>query len=287
MPRIAYVNGRYEPISDAMVNIQDRGYQFADGIYEVCLVVDGAWWDRDGHIARLGRSLDMLSIAPPMSDAALQVVLSKVLRKNALRSALIYIQVTRGVAPRNHPFPGDLPSALVITARPYDFAKADKIARSGVAVITQDDIRWSRVDIKSISLLPNVLAKQAAHEQGAAEAMLVRDGLVTEGSSSNMWMIDQNGYLITHPANQQILGGITRATTIRCAEKLQLTVQERAFTVEEALAAKEVFLTSATTLVTPVTKINQKKIANGEPGGLTKRLRDTYIDLNKREAKVF
>ena len=222
-----------------------------------------------------------------MSEQALQAVMSKVVRKNRLKNALVYLQVTRGVAPRNHPFPGDVPPALVITARSYDFAKADAAAREGISVITQDDIRWARVDIKSVSLLPNVLAKQAAHAEGAAEAMLVKNGIVTEGSSSNMWIIDDDGALITHPKNNDILGGITRETAIRCAEELQIKVIERAFTVDEVINAREAFLTSATTLVTPIVKINAEKIADGAPGDLTLRLRDAYIALNEREAQVF
>jgi len=287
MSRVAYVNGIYESIRQASVNIQDRGYQFADGVYEVCLVVNDAWWDRDGHIARLWRSLGTLSISPPMSERALQVVMSKVVRKNRLKNALVYLQITRGVASRNHPFPNDVPPSLVITARNYDFDKADIAARKGVSVITLDDTRWARVDIKSISLLPNVLAKQAAHAENAAEAMLIKNGVVTEGSSSNMWIVDDNGALITHPKSNDILGGITRETAILCAETLQIKVIERPFTVEEALQAREAFLTSATTLVTPIIKINSKKIADGESGDLTLRLRDAYIALNEREARKF
>lgn len=286
MARLAYVNGAYKPIDRAGVNVEDRGYQFADGVYEVCLVVDGQWWDIEGHLARLWRSLEALSIKAPVSEPALKQILAKLVRLNRVKSALVYLQVTRGSAPRNHPFPDEAAPALVATARPFDFRKIDAQARKGVSIIMQPDIRWGRVDIKSISLLPNVLAKQAAWREGAVEAMLHRDGVVTEGASSNMWIVNKNGALVTHPLGCEILGGITRRTTIECARDLQIKVEERAFTIDEALAADEVFLTSATNLVTPVIRINDHKVANGQPGPISLRLRDAYIDLNKNDAKV-
>ena len=284
MPRLAYVNGEYAPIHDAGVNIEDRGYQFADGVYEVCLVVDGQWWDERGHMARLWRSLDALHIPAPMAEPSLRIVMNKLVRLNRLQHALVYIQVTRGVAPRLHPFPDQTPPSLVITARPFDFHGADQRARQGVSVITAPDIRWGRVDIKSVSLLPNVLAKQDAYAQGAIEAMLHRNEVVTEGASSNMWIISDTGELVTHPLGNEILGGITRETVKQCAERLQLRVVERPFTLSEAFAAKEAFLTSATNLVTPIIRIDSEKIGDGVPGALTLRLRDAYIDQNKSAA---
>lgn len=277
MARIAYVNGRYVRQDDAAVNIQDRGYQFADGIYEVCLVIDGKLWDLDGHLARMERSLAELKIERPMERAALEVVIAEVLRRNRLTDALVYIQATRGVAPRNHPFPpeGAAP-ALVLTARPFDLDGSDAQAAAGVGVITQDDIRWGRVDIKSISLLPNVLAKQAATEAGCAEAWLVRDGKVTEGSSSNAWIVDGDGVLTTHPKGNEILGGITRETAIACAEELQIKVREEAFSLEEAKAAREAFITSATSLVMPVVAIDGAPVGDGAPGPIALRLREAY-----------
>ena len=286
MACVAYVNGSYQSIDAAGVNIEDRGYQFADGVYEVCLVVDGAWWDLEGHMARLWRSLDALNIKAPLSEPALRCILAKLLRLNKLKNALVYLQVTRGVAPRNHPFPEHAPPSFVATARRFDFDKIDAQARKGVSVIMQPDIRWARVDIKSISLLPNVLAKQVARQNGAIEAMLHRDGLVTEGASSNMWIVDENGTLITHPLGHEILGGITRQTTIACAQAHQIKVEERAFTVQEALDANEVFLTSATNLITPVTRIDNNLVSSGEPGRVSLLLRDAYIERNRNDAKV-
>lgn len=284
MARIAYVNGRYVRQDAAKVSIEDRGYQFADGIYEVCLFVSGRLWDLEGHLNRLHRSLSELSIPTPMRVEALQVVIFELLRRNRLKSALVYIQVTRGTAPRNHPFPkGDVPPALVLTVRPFDLDQSDAVAERGVGVITQPDIRWGRVDIKTVSLLPNVLAKQAAVEAGCAEAWLVRDGKVTEGTSSNAWIVDGEGVLITHPKGNEILGGITRETAIACAKELQISVREEAFTLDQAKSAREAFITSATSLVTPVVSIDGAPIGDGVPGEMTLRLREAYKNRARGE----
>ena len=278
MPRIAYVNGTYRPTREAAVHIEDRGYQFADGIYEVALFVGGRFWDLDGHLARWNRSLAALKIPSPMSERALRIVIEKLVSKNRQGDCYIYMQATRGVAPRNHPFPveGTAPS-LVITVKPLNMAKLNANAARGISVITQPDIRWGRVDIKTIGLLPNILAKEEAKKAGAGEAWLVRDGKVTEGGSSNAWIVDSRGVLVTHPLGCEILGGITRQTVIRCAELLQMRVEERAFSVEEAKKAKEAFITSAMNLVTPVTAIDGVKIADGSPGPIARRLRDAYV----------
>lgn len=277
MPRIAYVNGQYLPQNRAAVHIEDRGYQFADGIYEVCIVVDGRYWDMEGHLARMMRSLNELSMQAPMEMSALKVVMGEVVRRNRLNNALVYVQVTRGVAARNHAFPPQgTPSALVITARRFDLNQSDAKAAKGIAVITHPDIRWGRVDIKTVGLLPNALAKEAATQAGAAEALLVRDGFVTECSASNAWIVDKTGALITHPKGNAILGGITRQTAIACAEELQLKVIERPFTVEEAKAAPEVFLTSATSFVTSIVSIDGAQIGSGAPGPVALRLREAY-----------
>lgn len=277
MSRIAYVNGQYVPHDRAMVHIEDRGYQFADGIYEVAMVVNGRYWDMEGHLDRMERSLQALEIAMPMERRALQVVMGEVLKRNRLKNALVYMQVTRGVAPRNHAFPPPwTPPAVVVTARRYDVRQAEAKAAKGVAIITQPDIRWGRVDIKTVNLLPNALAKQAATEAGAAEALLVRDGVVTECSASNAWIVDEDGALITHPKGHMILGGITRQTAMACAEELQIKVIERAFTVEEAMSAAEAFITSATSFVTPVISIDGHRIGDGEPGPVAQRLREAY-----------
>jgi D-alanine transaminase len=278
MPRLAYVNGSYASLRDAAVHIEDRGYQFADGIYEVALFIAGRFWDLDGHLERWSRSLKGLEIREPMSEAALRLVMAKLVAKNRLGDCYIYLQATRGVAPRNHPFPieGTAPS-LVMTVKPVNLARLDSIAARGISVITQPDIRWGRVDIKSVGLLPNILAKEAAKKVGSAEAWLVRDEKVTEGSSSNAWIVDNAGTLITHPLGREILGGITRQTVIKCAEELQMRVEERPFSVKEALAAREAFITSAMNLATPVTAIDGRKIGNGKPGPIALRLRQAYI----------
>lgn len=278
MPRIAYVNGTYSPIRDAAVHIEDRGFQFADGIYEVALFVDGRFWDLDGHLARWDRSLKALEIRPPMSERALRSVIRVLVEKNRLRDGYVYLQATRGVAARNHPFPLEgTPSSLVITVRPLNLARLNANAAKGISVITEPDIRWGRVDIKSVALLPNILAKEKAKRVGAGEAWLVRGDKVTEGGSSNAWIVGADGALVTHPLGREILGGVTRETVIKCAEQLQIKVEERAFTVAEAKAAKEAFITSAMNLVTPVIAIDDAKIGDGAPGPIARRLREAYI----------
>lgn len=281
MPRIAYVNGRYVPLADAAVHIEDRGYQFADGVYEVCLVVDGLYWDEEGHLDRLERSLHEVAIARPMSRQALKSVMSAVLRRNRLRNALVYMQVTRGVAPRNHAFPpAATPPALVMTARTFDLARSDALAEKGVAVVTRPDIRWGRADIKTTGLLPNALAREDARREGAAEAWLVRDGKVTEGAASNAWIVTRSGKIVTHPLGCEILGGVTRMAVIACAEAMQMTVEERAFSVAEMREAAELFLTSASNLVMPVVRVDGETVGDGGPGPVARRLREAYIRRN-------
>jgi D-alanine transaminase len=283
MSRIAYVNGQYIRHSDAVIHVEDRGYQFADGIYEVCLVIDGDYWDMEGHLTRMERSLKELRIRPPMRRAALKVVMRELLKRNRLNNALVYMQVTRGVAKRNHAFPSDeVEPALILTAQRFDLDQSDARAERGVSVITHPDIRWRRVDIKTVGLLPNALAKQAATEAGAAEAWLIRDGFVTEGSSSNAWIVDEKGALITHPKTNDILGGITRETAMACAQALQIKVEERPFTVEEAQNASEAFMSSATSLVMPIVQIDGKKIGDGAPGPVAMRLREAYKQRARR-----
>src|SRR5215475_10614893 len=216
MSRIAYVNGRYLPRDAAKVAVEDRGYQFADGVYEVCEVIGGRLVDERRHMARLDRSLGELRIARPMSHAALAVVLRETIRRNRVRDGIVYVQVTRGVARRDFPFPpASTRPSLVVTARNSDRKSLEDVAADGIAVVTVPDIRWKRVDIKSVSLLPNVLAKQAAREQGAREAWLVDcQGRITEGGSSNAWIVSRDGVLITHPLDSDILPGITRSVVI-------------------------------------------------------------------------
>ena len=278
MSRIAYVNGRYLPRARAMVSVEDRGLQFADGVYEVCEVKGGRLIDEPRHMARLDRSLRELRIARPMTPAALAVVLRETVRRNRVRDGIVYVQVTRGAARRDFPFPpaGTRPT-LIVSARSNDPARLEQLAAEGVAVVTVPDIRWGRVDIKSVALLPNVLAKQTAREQGAREAWLVdAQGRVTEGASSNAWIVSADGKLITRQLGSDILPGITRAVVIEVIKAQGLAFEERAFTVEEAYAAREAFITSASQIVLPVVRIDGRPVGNGAPGLIASALRRDY-----------
>ena len=286
MGRIAYVNGRYGPHAEAAVHIEDRGYQLADAVYEVWSVFDGKLADAEGHFARLKRSLGELRIPEPMSRAALTVVLREVLRRNMVREGLIYLQVSRGVAPRDHAFPDHpLRPAVVITAKSLDRAASEAKAALGVSVITTPENRWGRCDIKTVGLLPNVLARQAAREQGAAEALFVDEaGLITEGASANAWILDQAGVLRTRDTGANILRGVTRHTLLDVIAQAQLKVEERPFTPQEMADAKEAFITGAGSLVLPVVKIDGQPIGDGAPGPVAKRLRSLYIERAKQTA---
>jgi len=278
MSRIAYVNGRYLPRNEAAVSIEDRGYQFADGVYEVCEVRGGRLIDERRHMARLDRSLNELRIPRPMSPAALGLVLRETILRNRVRDGIVYLQVTRGVAPRDFPFPpdGTRPS-VVVTARSNDLARLESVAEEGIAVVSVPDIRWQRVDIKSVALLPNVLAKQTARDQGAREAWLVdAQGRVTEGASSNAWIVSRDGVLITRPLGRDILPGITRSVVLDLVKAQGLKFEERAFSLEEAYAAREAFVTSASQIVMPVTSIDGRPVGNGAPGLIATALRRDY-----------
>jgi D-alanine transaminase len=278
MSRIAYVNGRYVPHGEAKVAIEDRGYQFADGVYEVCEVRGGRMIDESRHMARLDRSLKELRIARPMSSRALAVVLRETIRRNRVRDGIVYLQVTRGVAKRDFPFPTEnTRPSLVVTARSNDLDRLEQVATEGVAVVTVPDIRWKRVDIKSVALLPNVLAKQTAREHGAREAWLVdTKGHITEGGSSSAWIVSRDGKLITHPLGEAILPGITRSVVVDMIKAQGLPFEERTFTVEEAYQAREAFITSASQVVLPVVRIDGRPVGNGAPGLVTTGLRRDY-----------
>jgi D-alanine transaminase len=278
MSRIAYVNGRYLPLAHASVNIEDRGYQFSDGVYEVCEVRGGRLVDARRHIERLQRSLSELRIAMPMTPESLGAVLREVVRQNRVRWGIVYLQITRGVARRDHAFPppGTRP-AVVVTARNLDFANAEKFATEGVAVISVPENRWDRVDIKSVSLLPNVLAKQAAREQGAREAWFVdRQGFVTEGSSSNAWIVTRNGTVVTRQVDNAILKGITRTVVLDIIAAQGLKLDIRPFTMEEAQQAREAFITSASQTIMPVVRIDSRPVGNGAPGLIASALRRDF-----------
>jgi D-alanine transaminase len=275
--RIAYVDGRYLPIDTPAICIEDRGYQFADAIYEVWAVRDGQLIDSDGHYRRMARSLAELKIERPMSDAALGVILRQIVRRNRLSAGLVYLQISRGVALRDHPFPADVRPVVVVTGRPVSLANAQRRGAHGVAVSIQPDIRWGRCDIKTVGLLPNVLAKQAALDAGANEVWFERPGgIISEGGSTNAWIVDATGVLRTAPETDNILRGVTRATVLRLAALAGVETEERAFTREELAHAKEAFMTSANAFVTPVVKADGKAIGDGTPGPVTRALRDAY-----------
>jgi D-alanine transaminase len=278
MSRVAYVNGRYVAHRDAAVHIEDRGYQFADGVYEVCEVKGGRLIDEIRHMQRLARSLSELAIPSPMSEASLGVVLREVVRRNRVVDGIVYLQVTRGVAPRNHAFPAPaVAPTVVVTARKIDRTLGEKRARDGVSVITIPENRWARVDIKTVSLTANVLAKQKAKEAGAFEAWFVdRDGFVTEGASTNAWIVTDDKTLVTRPADFGILRGITRGVLLDLAGCHGLKVEERRFSVKEALAAREAFVTAASTLVMPVVRLDGNPIGDGTPGRLATELRERF-----------
>lgn len=284
MSRVAYVNGQYVPHSHAAVHIEDRGYQFADGVYEVCEVWRGQIVDMTAHLDRLNRSLSELQIKFPMaSRGALVRVMKEVVSLNRVKNGLIYMQVTRGVSPRDHYFPpASTPPSIVITAKSVSGAKKEAAAANGAKVITVEENRWDRVDIKSVGLLPNVLAKQKAKEEGAREAWFVdKNGQITEGGSTNAWIILKNGTLVTRPATHGILKGITRGVVLKLAEMKGFSVEERGFSIEEAENAQEVFLTSASGPVMPVVKINQTIVGNGKPGPIVQDIRKSFHEASE------
>jgi D-alanine transaminase len=277
VPRIAYVNGRYLDHRRAAVHIEDRGYQFADGVYEVIHLFRGRLVDEDPHLDRLDRSLGELRIAWPLSRAALRIAMRELIRRNRFVTGLLYIQVTRGVAPRDHKFPSAVRSALVMTVRSIPEFSAE-MRENGVAVVTIDDLRWARCDIKSVALLPNVLGKQAAAEAEAYEAwMCDAEGFVTEGTSSNAWIVTADGTLVTRPAGPDILRGVTRQAIFELAAGVGIPAEERKFTREEALGAREAFLSNSSHFVTPVTRIDGTVIAKGKPGSLSTALHERYL----------
>ena len=276
MARLAYVNGRYVPHREAAVHVEDRGYQFADGVYEVIAVRAGRFVDAGPHLDRLDRSLRELRIEPPMGRSALTHVLSEVKRRNRINDGIVYLQATRGVARRDHPFPAESETALVVTGSrrpPPD----PGILETGVDTVSVPDNRWKRCDIKSVSLLPNILAKQTAREAGAYEAVFVDEqGFVTEGGSTNVWIVTPGGELLTRELDHGILAGVTRGTVVKLAESLGLSFAERRFTIEEARRAREAFVTSATSYVTPVVRIDEAVIGNGKPGSTARALFEVY-----------
>jgi len=277
LSRIAYVAGQYLPHRQAAVHVEDRGYQFADGVYEVIAVIGGQLIDEMPHLARLHRSLSELRIAPPMEDAALRLVLREVIRRNGVETGIVYLQVTRGAAPRDHAFPKAAKPVLVATARRSRLPNP-RLGQEGIAVITIPDIRWQRCDIKSISLVPNVLGKQQAREAGAYEAWQIdREGHVTEGTSTNAWIVTDDGTVVTRAADNAILNGVTRRTVLEIINREGYRFAERPFSMAEAKAAREAFLTSTTAELLPVVRIDGEPVADGKPGPLSRKLREGYL----------
>lgn len=275
--RFAYVNGRYLRHGEARVHVEDRGLQLGDSIYEVCRVEGGRLLDETGHLDRLERSLAALELPMPMGREPLRRVMRELIRRNRIHDGIVYLQVTRGAFRRDHPMPeGTARPTLILTARGYDPAAAAARLAGGVKIITRPDERWARRDIKTTQLLPAVLAKTAAKRAGASEAWLVDDGFVTEGGSTNAWIVDARGVLITRPLSRDILPGVTRAVVLAAATEAQITVEERKFTVAEALAAAEAFLTSASGAAVPVVAIDGRPVGEGRPGPLTLRLQALY-----------
>jgi D-alanine transaminase len=276
---IAYVNGTFVPLSEAKVSVLDRGFLFADGIYEVSAVLDGKLVDNDSHLARLQRSVGEIQLPLPETVERIKEIQRELITRNEIRDGLVYIQVTRGADKgRDFPFPKGVKPTLMMFTSIKDIVNAAS-AKTGIGVITVPDIRWTRRDIKSVALLAQVLAKQAAAEAGAAEAWMIEDGKVTEGGSSSAFILTQGDVLVTRQNSSSILPGCTRKAVVKLAEERQLRVEERPFTIEEALGAKEAFITSASAFVQAVVKIDGKVVADGKPGPMASRLREIYIDF--------
>ena len=278
MSRTVYVNGSFVPFEQATIPLMDRGFLFADGIYEVSAVINGRLIDNEPHLARLDRSLKEIRISNPYSAAEWTRLEEEIVARNRLEEGLVYMQVTRGAAEREYVFPKDATPTVVMFTQPKNMI-ASPLAETGAAVITVPDLRWKRRDIKSIGLLAQVLAKQAAAEAGVSEAWMVEDGLITEGGSSTAFILTHERKVVTRPLSTAVLPGITRLSVMRLAKENGLTIEERAFSVDEALGAAEAFLTSASSLVMPVVSIDGKPVGDGKPGAMTRRLRRVYLDM--------
>ena len=283
MSRVVYVNGEYLPEGEAKISVFDRGFLFADGVYEVCTVLQGKLIENEGHIKRLGRSLRELQMAPPCSDAEIEAIQKEVVARNNLKEGMIYLQVTRGAADRDFSFPENAKSSLVLFTQEKSVIES-KSADQGISVVTLPDIRWKRRDIKTVGLLAQSLAKQQAMEAGANDAWMVEEGYITEGSSNNAFIVTLDGKLVTRNLSNEILHGITRKAVLALAERDGIEIEERAFTPEEAYEAAEAFSTSASSFVMPVVKIDGRIMSNGAPGPVSKRLRALYIEMALAEA---
>ncbi len=282
--REVFVNGQYLVEAEARISVFDRGFLFADGVYEVTSVLDGRLVDFDGHFERLLRSMEALEMEPSMTRDELLAVHRQLVRRNGINEGLVYLQVTRGVADRDFLFPpGTTPLTIVAFTQKKSLVESEH-ARRGLKVISLEDMRWGMCDVKTTQLLYASMAKMKAREQGADDAWLMRDGLISEGTSNNAYIVTDEGVIVTRDLSPQILSGITRRAVLQCAEKLQMKVEERAFSVQEAAGAKEAFVTSATTFVTPVTEVDGRKIGDGKPGPVARKLREIYLEESIRNA---
>lgn len=281
MPRIAYIDGRYQSVADPAISIEDRGYQFADGVYEVIALRGGRLLDDEAHFERLAFSLDELSIPMPMPLDALRHVVRETIRRNRLKDGMVYMQITRGVSRREHAYPDGMKPVLVVMAYALDAARRRQVAEEGIEVATVPDRRWARCDIKSIALLPNILARREAQAGGANEAWQVDEsGHITEGTATNAWIVDAEGRLRTHPVGAKILNGITRRVVCDLAAEMGLEVLEKPFTPAEAQAARECFATASTLTILPVVRIDGAVIGNGAPGQIAHALSKRYDEIN-------
>jgi D-alanine transaminase len=283
MPRIAYVNGQFLPFADAGVHIEDRGLQFADSVYEVISCINGVMADMQGHLDRLERSLSELRIDMPVSRRVLPLIIRELLHRNRLKNAAVYIQISRGEAPREFRFPEPRPApTLIITARHFDFDSVP-IEDKGIKVITHPDLRWARRDIKTTNLLPPVLAKQKSWEHGGKEVWLVDDeGYITEGGSSNAWIVDKKGRLVIRPSTKSTLKGVTKTAIYAFSGEKGIEIEERKFTPEEAYQAAEAFSSSATALITPIVNIDGHTINGGQVGQVTIEIYKAYREYAGR-----
>lgn len=283
MERTVYVNGSYVAETEARISVFDRGFLFADGVYEVTSVLNGKLIDFAGHLRRLRRSLNELALEMPCSEEELLAIHRALVEKNSLVEGLVYLQITRGAADRQFLFPKSTPQTLVLFTQARSLLENAE-ARRGARVVTVDDLRWGRRDIKTVQLLYASMAKMEAHARGVDDAWFVQDGMVTEGTSNNAYIVTREGTIVTRDLSSDILAGITRAAVLECARELQMKVEERPFTVEEALKAAEAFTTSATGFVCPVVEIDGTMLGSGEPGVVATRLRQAYIESSLNSA---
>ncbi len=284
MSRIVYVNGEFVPEADAKVSVFDRGFIFADGVYEVSSVLRGKLIENTGHLVRLRRSLSELNMSSPATDEEIEAIQKELIERNNLDEGLVYLQVTRGAADRDFAFPKDVAPTLVMFTQAKNIL-ANPIAEKGLSVITVEDIRWRRRDIKTVGLLAPCLAKMQAKAAGADDAWMVEDGFITEGSSNNAYIVTDDGTIVTRQVGHEILNGITRRAVLALAEKHSYKVEERLFSVEECYNAAEAFVTSATMFVQPVVKIDDKQIGDGRPGLVAQQLRELYIGMALAEVE--